>query len=97
MRPVKHAGSNLVYRGPRPDIGDLWCQRVQPGEIRVVYELDDAERQLIAAGGRVELLMLNEPIPPIAMQVLPEGMCQPVAEHGWKDIPELADPERHGG
>lgn len=84
MRPVKHAGSNLVYRGPTDDIGDLWCQRIRPGEIRVVYELDDQDRELIAGGGRVELVMLNEPIPPVAMKVLPECVLRPVGEHGWK-------------
>ncbi|MDR5730556.1 MAG: hypothetical protein RB191_24370 [Terriglobia bacterium] len=84
MKPVRHAGSNLVYRGPTPDIGDLWCQRVRPQQIRVVYEFTDAERELIAAGGRVELAMYHEPIPSISMAVLPEGMCRPVGEHGWK-------------
>jgi hypothetical protein len=74
-----------VYRGPAPGIGDLWCTRVRVGEIRVVYELDDRERDLIAQGGRVELAMLSEPIPPISMAVLPEAMCQPVGEHGWRD------------
>lgn len=80
MKPVRHAGSNLVYRGPTPDIGDLWCQRSRPHEIRVVYEFTDDERALIAAGGRVELAMYYEPIPPISMVVLPEGMCQPIGK-----------------
>jgi hypothetical protein len=84
MRPVKTAAANWVYYGPTEDIGDLWCQRVEPGHIRVVYELDDNERKLIAEGGRVELAMLYEPIPPISMAVLPEEMCRPVGEHPWK-------------
>jgi hypothetical protein len=36
MKPVKHAGADVVYRGPTPDIGDLWCFRDRPGLIRVV-------------------------------------------------------------
>lgn len=85
MQPVRHAGADVCYRGPTPDIGDLWCQREQPGLIRVVYELDDQEREQIAKGGR---------IPPISMQVIDEGMCRPVAEHPFKTIPELDDQAR---
>lgn len=84
MKPVRHAGSNVIYRGPAPGIGDLWCQRVQPGEVRVVYELDDADRELIAKAGRIELAMFSEPIPPVSMVVLPAGLCEPVGEHGCK-------------
>jgi hypothetical protein len=68
--------------------------REQPGVIVVVYELDDNDRVLIAQGGRVMLGIHYEPIPPISMQVIPEGMCQPIAEHRFKAIPELDDPER---
>lgn len=94
MKPVRHGASNLVYRGPAPGIGDLWCQRVKPGQIRVVYEFDEAERKQIAEGGRVELAMYCEPIPPVSMIVLPPGLCEPVAEHGWKgqstdDVPDV--------
>lgn len=96
MRPVKHASADVVYRGPAPEIGDLWVQRIQPGMILVVYELDDADRAAIAAGGRVALVMHTEPIPPISMAVHCEAEFRPVAEHGWKHIPELADPERNG-
>jgi hypothetical protein len=100
MHPIKHAGSNLVYRGPTPDIGDLWVQRDKPHQVRVVYDLDDFERMTIAEGGRIELVMYHEPIPPISMIVLPEDMCRPVGEHGWKgqelDKPQPS-PEPDGG
>lgn len=100
MHPIKHDSSNMVYRGPTPDIGDLWVQRVEPHQIRVVYDLTDHDRELIAAGGRIELAMYYEPIPPISMAVLPEGMCRPAGEHGWKgqefDKPE-PKPEPDGG
>jgi hypothetical protein len=83
----------MVYRGPARGIGDLWCERIQPGEIRVVYEFTDEERAQIVAGARVELAMFAEPIPPISMVVLPPGRCEPISEHGWKgqsidDIPD---------
>jgi len=99
MKPVRHGASNLVYRGPTPDIGDLWCHRVTHGQIRVVYEFSDNDRKQIAAGGRVELAMYCEPIPPISMAVLPPGLCEPVAEHGWKGQSEddpVDPPERSG-
>lgn len=50
MKPVRHGASNFVYKGPAPGIGDLWCQRVEPREVRIVYEFDDAEREQIAQG-----------------------------------------------
>lgn len=93
MEPVRHAGCNFVYRGPTADIGDLHCH-VRGNTTEVVYELDDADRERIANGGRVMLGILGHPIPPLSMQVIDEGMCRPIGEHGWKDIPELADPER---
>lgn len=97
MRPVKHADADVVYRGPTPEIGDLWCMRERPGLIVVVYELDDADRARIAAGGRIMLGIHNEPIPPISMQTIDEEHYRPVAEHPWKAIAELEDPERSGG
>ncbi len=83
MKPVKTGQANFVYRGPRPDIGDLWVQRVD-GTVRTVWEFTDEERELIAAGGRIELAMFHEPIPPISFIVLSEEQSQPVDEHGWK-------------
>jgi hypothetical protein len=100
MHPIKHGSSNLVYRGPTPNIGDLWVERVDPHHVRVVYDLTDNDRALIAEGGRIELAMYHEPIPPISMGVLPERMCRPVGEHGWKgqelDKPQPR-PEPDGG
>lgn len=94
MRPVKHEAADVCYRGSTADVGDLWCYREHPGVIVVVYELDDEDRALVAAGGRVMLGIGAEPIPPISMQVVDERHFRPVAEHGFKNIPELDDPER---
>lgn len=97
MRPVRTGASNDVYRGPSPDVGDLWVQRVRPGEIRSVWELDDDERRLIADGGRIELAIFNEPIPPVSLIVLPEATCRPTAENPHR-IPseEAAEARRRG-
>lgn len=97
MRPVRHAGCNFVYRGPTPDIGDLHVQVQLSGVVEVAYELDDNDRALIAAGGRLLLGIWSQPIPPVSMQAIPEEMCRPVGEHPFKTIPELDDPERRGG
>lgn len=69
MKPVRTEHSNVVYRGPRPGISDLHCQRLELGRIRSVWYLSDAERAVIAAGGNIELEILSEPIPPVALNV----------------------------
>lgn len=69
MKPVRTASSNVVYVGPTPDIGDLHCERLRPGHIRSVWYLSQAERDYIAAGGNIELDILTEPIPPVALNV----------------------------
>lgn len=69
MRPVKVENSNLVYRGPSDDVGDLHCRRETPGVIESVWELDDAERAAIAAGDSIVLTIYSEPIPPVAMRL----------------------------
>lgn len=96
MNPIKFGEANHVYRGPTPDVGDLWCYIPEPGMVCTVWELTDEERALIAAGGRIELVIHNEPIPPVALGVLPEDESRPVGEHPFKVIPELLDPERRG-
>ncbi len=84
MKPVKFDGAEIVYRGPSEEIGDLWCERLRPGLIKSVWDFTDAEREIIANGGRVELLLFNEPIPPISLNVLTAEQSTPVGEHGWK-------------
>lgn len=67
MIPVATARSNMVYKGPRPEIGDLPCERIRPGLIRSVWRPSEEERAFIAAGGLVELEIFIEPIPPVAL------------------------------
>jgi hypothetical protein len=96
VRPVKTEITDVVYRGPSPDIGDLWVHRVEPGVIMSVWEPSVQERELMAQGGRVVLWIHTEPIPPIALEIRDDYFTQPVAEHPYKVIPELDDPERSG-
>ena len=73
MLPTRTEKSNLVYRGPSPEIGDLDCQRITPGLIRSIWVLSPEERDYIARGGNLELDLWAEPIPPIALNVTDEG------------------------
>lgn len=84
MKPVRTASSNMVYRGPTPDIADLHCERLQPGLVRSVWYLSKLERELIAAGANIALIVLQEPIPPVIVQV---------TEHAGvgEDAPEALD------
>jgi hypothetical protein len=93
MKPVYHAGCNFTYFGPKPDIGDLHVQIQENGCVEVVYELDDEERDMIAQGGKIRLGIYSRPIPPVSMAVTPAGMYEPIAEHGFKEIPELRERE----
>lgn len=72
VRPVRTARSNMVYIGPTPDIGDLHCERVQPGVIASVWHPSAAERELIAKGANIKLRILGEPIPPTSLEVVDE-------------------------
>lgn len=71
MKPVRTANSNLVYTGP-PGVGDLHCERVQPGRIRSVWYLTPEERRWIADGANIGLDIVTEPIPPVALFVTDE-------------------------
>jgi hypothetical protein len=95
MIPVRTSITEMVYHGPTPDIGDLWCHRVEHGQILTIFEPRVIERQLLVKGGQIVLWILTEPIPPVALEVHYEEWTKSIGEHGFKVIPELDDPERH--
>jgi hypothetical protein len=82
MKPVRTITSNLVYVGP-PGVGDLHCQRVEPGLIRSVWHPSALQRKAIADGANIALWVYTEPIPPVAVTVTDE---QGIGE----DAPEVA-------
>jgi hypothetical protein len=87
MRPVRFGSANFVYRGPTPEIGDLWVRRGDmDGSVRSVWEPTDAERKMIAEGGRIELAIFHELIPPVSVAAIPPGFCEPVGEHPFKVV-----------
>lgn len=96
MRPIKTPITDTQYRGQEPTTGDLWCHRVQPGQVLVVYELEDADLEMLRAGGKVVLWIYGEPIPPVAVEVRNEEWTEKVGDNPFKIIPELEDLERQG-
>lgn len=91
MRPTPFLDANLIYRGDGDQVGDLECRRTQRGEILAVFDLDDEERAKIAAGGRVELRIAAEPIPPVRLTVR-----APVDFDDDVEILELDEPHPRG-
>lgn len=92
MKPVRTAASNIVYVGP-PGIGDLHAERIGdgPGRIRSVWHLSKAERDYIAAGGNIELEILTEPIPPVALNVTDEVGIGEDAPAALERLEQLGD------
>lgn len=78
MRPIMTPTTNAIGDVRPGDAGDLPLERHQHG-FSTMWELDDEERNLIAAGGRVEihmgvLISRDSGVPPMAVRVsLPES------------------------
>ncbi len=68
MKPIKTPESNFVYRGPRPDIGDLDCH-VEGSVTESVWKPDEEELRFLIDGGHVLLGILGHPIPPVYVSV----------------------------
>lgn len=86
MKPIKTATTGIVYRGPISEIGDLWCERVSRGEIRSFWKPSEDELAVLAGGGCIQLDVLTEPLPPLAVNVSP---VEAVGEHSFKRDPRL--------
>lgn len=91
MKGIRTIWTEMVYRGPTPEIGDLWCHRSEPGIIASVWEPDEEERKMLAEGGRVVLHLFTEPIPPIMMKVMSDEDTKPYGKTNFKVIPELEE------
>jgi hypothetical protein len=88
---------NLTYQGDGDTVGDLRCQRVEPGLVVSWWRPDRDELALLNAGGLVQLAIHTEPIPPVALAVAPDpdetlpvlGLAIPVPDSTTLD--ELLD------
>lgn len=74
--PVRTRRSNIVYRGPTPDIGDAWAQST-PQMVYISWQLTDEERAAVAAGGLVRLGVMQKPIPPVSLDIDPDPPLGP--------------------
>lgn len=70
MRPYSNERTLLVYGGPAPGIGDLKCERIRPGLVRSFWKPSPLELLILRRGGVVELVIYDEPIPPVSLTAL---------------------------
>lgn len=70
MQPTTNPMCNMVYHGNGADIGDLPCERRQPGEIHAYYEPGPHEAHMLPAGWVVDLGIYAEPIPPVSVAIV---------------------------
>lgn len=74
MRHIRSARANVVYTLPGgTDENDLHVEATLDEEQRTVlvstWELDDEDRQAVADGARVELLVWGSGHPPVALRL----------------------------
>lgn len=71
MDPVDTSGCNMTYKGDGDTVGDLPCQRVEPGVISSFWRPTPDELAELNRGGVFRVTVMTEPIPPFAVEVLP--------------------------
>ena len=69
MRPIQTADSTMVMAGPE-GVGDLYAQRLEDGSIASVWWLTDEERQAIADGANIALVVAAQAHPVVALCVV---------------------------
>jgi len=73
MKPRRTPQTDVVFRLPDGnEDNDLWCRRGSTDGfpwIESVWDLDDEERQAIAAGGTIELRVYALNTPPVSLAV----------------------------
>lgn len=79
MNPIRTSGSNFVYRGPTPDVGDAWVERHRSEHaVYLTWELSDDERLALLGGATIRLGIFNmEPIPPVSLAVSDQQALSP--------------------
>lgn len=77
LQPILTPFTNSVLRGPEgTDVGDLPCELIKEevaGETWVStasgWELDERQRELVAAGAHMRMTVWQHPIPPLALSI----------------------------
>jgi hypothetical protein len=70
MYSIENERTDLTYHGNGKDIADLICERVVPGMIRSFWKPSKEEIEMLIGGGYIELVIWNEPIPPISINAI---------------------------
>lgn len=77
LDPMQTPRSNIVMKGPDESVGDLHSELsidTYYGEKGVVvsssaWDLDERQRELVAAGAHIRLSLWQHPIPPMAVSI----------------------------
>lgn len=76
MNPVRTARSNVIYRGPSPEVGDAWTESTREAAY-LTWEPTDEERAAIAGGALLRLGVFQHPMPPVSLEVSTESKLTP--------------------
>jgi hypothetical protein len=79
MQAIRTKDSNFTYKGPAPSIADLPCE-VDDSTVTAVFKLTPEERQRVADGAHLTLVIIQRPMPPIALGVAAENVEEQWAE-----------------
>jgi hypothetical protein len=77
LQQISTPHSNSVLRGPEgTDVGDLHCELARDPRYESIvtvsaWELDDKQREWLAAGAHVRLSVWTHPTPPVAVAIEP--------------------------
>lgn len=87
MKPRRTPSSTQVFRLPGGnEDSDVWVEQTTDAEeqpvIVSVWDLDDAEREGIANGGTIELMVWGSGHPPVSVAVGPSLEDRKEGEHG---------------
>lgn len=80
MQAIENERTQVTYHGNGDDIGDLYCERVRPGMIRSFWKPTGQEITTLIEGGYIELLIWNEPIPPISINAITRSQASQPTE-----------------
>lgn len=85
MRAVRTPLSTNIYALPGGNEDNYLYVQETGGEIRSDWELNDAERALLAGGGRVALTIIGALVPPVILSVVRPFCRECKAEMEWDE------------
>jgi len=86
VRAIRTPESTSIYTLPGGNEDNyLYVQQTVGGEIHSIWEPTDAERLLLAGGGRVRLTIIGALVPPLILSVARPHCRECRAEMAWVD------------